>query len=51
MLTGFFWGAEDSFAGLFDGFYYIFSGASEKYTLYTVVSSCTIKWFNGLQNY
>jgi len=28
MLTGLFWGAMDSFAGLFDGFYYIFTGES-----------------------
>jgi len=28
MLTGLFWGAVDSFAGLFDGFYYIFAGES-----------------------
>jgi len=28
MLTGLFWGAVDSFAGLFDGFYYIFTGES-----------------------
>jgi len=26
MLTGLFWGAVDSFAGLFNGFYYIFTG-------------------------
>jgi len=28
MLTGLFWGAVDSFAGLFNGFYYIFTGES-----------------------
>jgi len=28
MLTGLFWGAVDSFAGHFDGFYYIFTGES-----------------------
>ena len=28
MLTGLFWDAVDSFAGLFDGFYYIFDGES-----------------------
>jgi len=28
MLTGLFWGAVDSFAGLFDGFSYIFTGES-----------------------
>ena len=28
VLTGLFWGAVDSFAGLFDGFYYIFTGES-----------------------
>ena len=28
MLTGLFWGAVDSFAGLSDGFYYIFIGES-----------------------
>jgi len=28
MLTGLFWGAVDSFAGLFDGFYYISTGES-----------------------
>ena len=28
MLTGLFYGAVDSFAGLFDGFYYIFTSAS-----------------------
>jgi len=28
MLTGLFWGDVDSFAGLFDGFYYIFIGES-----------------------
>jgi len=28
MLTGLFWGALDTFAGLFDGFYYIFTGES-----------------------
>ena len=28
MSTGLFWGAVDSFAGLFDGFYYIFTGES-----------------------
>ena len=28
MLTGLFWGAVDSFAGLFDEFYYIFTGES-----------------------
>jgi len=28
MLTGLFWDAVDSFAGLFDGFYYIFTGES-----------------------
>ena len=28
MLTGLFWGAVDSSAGLFDGFYYIFIGES-----------------------
>jgi len=28
MLTGFFRGAVDSFAGIFDGFYYIFTGES-----------------------
>ena len=28
MLTGLFWDAVDSFAGLFDGFYYILTGES-----------------------
>ena len=28
ILTGLFWDAVDSFAGLFDGFYYIFTGES-----------------------
>jgi len=28
MFTGLFWGAVDSFAGLFNGFYYIFTGES-----------------------
>ena len=28
MLTGLFWGAVDSFAGLFNGFYYIFTSES-----------------------
>jgi len=28
MLTGLFWGAVDSFAGLFNGFYYMFTGES-----------------------
>jgi len=28
MLTGLFWDAVDSFAGLFDGFYYIFTAES-----------------------
>ena len=28
MLTSLFWDAVDSFAGLFDGFYYIFTGES-----------------------
>jgi len=28
MLTGLFWGAVDSFAGLFNRFYYIFTGES-----------------------
>ena len=28
MLTGVFWGAVDSFAGLFNRFYYIFTGES-----------------------
>jgi len=28
MMTGLFWDTVDSFAGLFDGFYYIFTGES-----------------------
>jgi len=28
LLTGLFWDAVDSFAGLFDGFYYILTGES-----------------------
>jgi len=32
MLTGFFWGVKDKFAGLFNGFYYIYSGESTSKT-------------------
>ena len=38
LLTGLFWDAVDSFAGLFDGFYYILTGEStskaDKFTIF-----------------